>query len=216
MFGAPPERRTTCFRSNSINSALCTVCLIHDTWSSVLPRSPYHVSNVRHVTFDVATSRAPPRRPPLPLLRFHTNVVVAPPRFHVLVPHGVLLFIGGVGHSAHAAPELGVDEVACPLPPEVVVVEGVVGVEFAQIGSEFARRREVVDVDVRARWRHLAVVLWRRTHHHRYDIVAATANAYYKALYVHQLFKNRVTSIIIVCTAQVIIVFYYSTCMFRS
>ena len=171
------------------------------------------MSNVRDVTFDVTTPRTPPRRPPLPLLSFYTHVVVTPPRVHVLVPHGVLLFVGGVGHGAHAAPELRVDEVACTLPPEVVVVEGVVGVELAQIGGEFARRREVVDVDVRARWRHLAVVLWRRAHHHRYDVVAATANAYHKALYVHQLllFINRVTSIIIVCTAPVIIAFNYST-----
>ena len=120
----------------------------------------------------------PPARPRrhqrIPLL---TGVLIRP-LVHVFVPHLVLVLIGGVGHGAHAAPELGVDEVSGSLPAEVLVVEGVVGVELVQVGGQLARRREVVDVDVRVRWRHLAVVLGRRSHHHRDDVVPWGAHAH--------------------------------------
>ena len=93
-----------------------------------------------------------------------------PPFLYVLVPHGVSF--SGVRHGADAAPELCVDEVSRSLPPEVRVVPRVVCVELSQVGGQLSRRRELVDVDVRVWWRHLEVVLGRRSHHDRHDVVA--------------------------------------------
>ena len=130
------------------------------------------MSNVCNVPVCVATVDVPPARPSLPSPWVDTHMSMTPPFLQVLVPHGVSF--GGVCHGADAAPELGVDEVSGSLPSEVRVVARVVCVELSQVGGQLSRRRELVDVDVRVWWRHLEVVLGRRAHHNRHDIVATT------------------------------------------
>ena len=126
---------------------------------------PDHVF-VNHIT--TRPGNVPPTRPG-PSRRCMTGPVLCP-LSDVRIPHGVPF--GGVCHGTDAAPELGVDEVSGSLPSEVRVVARVVCVELSQVGGQLSRRRELIDVDVRVWWRHLEVVLGRRAHHNRDDVVA--------------------------------------------
>lgn len=75
-------------------------------------------------------------------------------------------------HGTHAAPEVGVDELPCTLPPEVLVVEGVVLVQYLQVLGQFPGGGEVVHVDVGVGWG-CPCVVFRASSHNDGDNVAA-------------------------------------------
>lgn len=81
--------------------------------------------------------------------------------------------LGVVQQRAQPTEEVRVDELAGALPPEVLIVQVVVGVQPVQVGGQLARRRELVHVDVRLERRALLVVLGTRAHHNWNYVVAA-------------------------------------------
>jgi hypothetical protein len=62
------------------------------------------------------------------------------------------------------------------LPPEVLVVQSVVGVEQAQVFRQMSWRWEVVDENVRMRRKLAGVVIRMCSHHDRYNIISASTH----------------------------------------
>ena len=83
--------------------------------------------------------------------RTHAAPVAVPPLRVVRIPMNVVRFRRNVQQSAKSTPVRIVGQNPFRLPPEVLVVHGVVDVELAKVVGEFSRRREVVDVYVRVR-----------------------------------------------------------------
>jgi hypothetical protein len=94
---------------------------------------------------------------------FDARVWAAPPLGDVCVV--LARHLGVVQHRAHSTPEMRVDDFAGALPPEVLVVQVVVGVQPVQVGGQLARRRELVHVDVRHERRAPLIIHRTRAHH---------------------------------------------------
>lgn len=97
-----------------------------------------------------------------------TGAIGTPPILDI----GVIMArnVGVVQHGTEATPELGVDELSHGLPPEVVVVEGVVLVEGVEVGGQFPRRGEVLHVYVGVGWSSGQVVLPPSSHHYGHNV----------------------------------------------
>jgi len=113
-----------------------------------------------------------PRSPPdattfVPARSTSAAVLAVPPLWVVRVPVDVPLFGCDVKQSTQTTPVGRLDRYPLRLPPEVLVVQCIVGVENAQIGGELASRTEVVDVDVWVRRKNGGVVVWTSAHDDR-------------------------------------------------
>ena len=97
------------------------------------------------------------------------NTFSAPPLIDVLVMLARSLLV--VQHGANSAPEVRVDEFTGAFPPEVRIVEIVIGVETMQILGQFTRRFKFVDVNVRTIRRAASVVCWVCSHHYGQYVV---------------------------------------------
>jgi hypothetical protein len=121
-----------------------------------------------------------PRLPPVAFVNRPRVAGAVPPSRVVSVPVNVWRRSGldcPVQHGAKTTPhEVKLVRYQLPvvLPPEVLVVQSVVGVEQVQVFCQMFWRWEIVDVNIRMRRKLAGVVIRMCSHHDRYKIISAS------------------------------------------
>ena len=99
-----------------------------------------------------------------------TRTSRTPPMFQIV--HDQSRFVVIIEQRTDSAEKLGVDEASSPFPMKIFVVFLVTGVEFLHAIGQIANCPEVLHVNVRVRWRHLAVVVGVSSHYYRDYVVS--------------------------------------------
>ncbi|GFQ83885.1 hypothetical protein TNCT_394701 [Trichonephila clavata] len=91
----------------------------------------------------------------------------SPPVVHVRVG----FMVGwSMQHSTHPAPEVGVDEFPSTFPAEILIVQSVVLIQYAEIFGQFLRGSEVINVDVRVGWGSSCIIFWPTSHNNGHNV----------------------------------------------
>jgi len=103
---------------------------------------------------------------------------VNPPLVEVRVPHDWFVVI--IKHGTQATPELRVDKLSAPFPPEILVIQSVRLIESQEIVCKVSGSAEVFYVYV-GMWRSRSFVISTSASHHNWNDVVAVQN---KTLYI--------------------------------